>query len=171
MKAWCLGKAGPLPSVGLQSRQPGLIYRCCRKWSGGGVSSPQQRGRRAPKLCAIAWGRPQRGGGGKLGRPLARLSRAPPPGRLTRPSPLPPTRHSRFCCAKGRCVVVQTRKHSFPMSQSSNPGTWPWRLVQKSRHWNFRSTFREKRESPARSGRVGETEAKSFEPLPQIPAL
>lgn len=58
------------------------------------------------------------------------------------------------------------------MSQSNNPGTWPWRLAQKSRCWSFRSTFRERRESQPQGGREsGETEAEAWEALPQIPAL
>lgn len=47
-----------------------------------------------------------------------------------------------FCSASDKCVVVKVKKHSLPISQSSKPGTWPWRLAQKFRSWNLGSTFK-----------------------------
>lgn len=82
-------------------------------------------------------------------------------------APIPPrSRHSRFCSAKGRCDVVKARKDSFPMSQSSNPATWPWRLAQKSTCCSFRSTVRKRRASRHRVGASGETEAEAWEARP-----
>lgn len=91
----------------------------------------------------------------------------PNPARRALPSPAL-TRYSRFCSVRGRCAVVKARKDSFPMSQSNSPGTWPWRLSQKSRFWSLRSTFRERRHRAARSGREERHHARP-RALPQIP--
>lgn len=51
---------------------------------------------------------------------------------------------ARFCSVKGHCSVVHGRKNSFPMSRSSSPGTWLWKLYQNSGFFSFRSIFSRK---------------------------
>lgn len=112
-----------------------------KKWGRGGSSRAQQRGRGAPNATKSRGSRERVASKSKAGELPARRAHEPP---TLRGAPIPhdpPLGHSRFCSAKGRCVVVKARKDSFPMSQSSNPGTWPWRLAQKSRCWSFRSTI------------------------------
>ena len=133
-------QAGPLPSPGFRSRRGlhcplekvgvGWELRGSAKGARGPVTRHTSRG---------SWGRVA--SESKAGELPVRRAQEPP---TLRGAPIPhdpPLGHSRFCSAKGRCVVVKARKHSFPMSQSSNPGTWPWRLAQKSRCWSFRSTI------------------------------
>lgn len=97
-----------------------------------------------------AWGEPsQEASLGSHGR-LAH-STPPPPPRAPPPRP-----HSRFCVYRGRWDVVKDRKHSLPMSQSSKPGTWPWRLAQKPGSWSWRSTV-EERGVQARGERGGDS--------------
>lgn len=95
-----------------------------KKLGGGGrgaakrVRSPESQHRNGAR----------EGGGKEVKEPEPPASRAregpPQPSRRAHP-PHPGPGHSRFCSAKGRCDVVKARKDSFPMSQSSNPGTWP----------------------------------------------
>lgn len=90
--------------------------------------------------------------GDEPGKPRAArpLDAAPPPRAP------PPRPHSRFCVYRGRWDVVKDRKHSLPMSQSSKPGTWPWRLAQKPGSWSWRSTV-EERGVQARGERGGDS--------------
>lgn len=131
---------------------------------GGGARSAQ--GPRGPRNRSglQARGQNPRWGAGVRGlsaparqQPSAPRGPHPPPAT---PLPHAPA-HSRFCSARGRCAVVKARKDSLPMSQSSKPGTWPWRLAQRSRCWSFRSTFRESGGRPAGGGRLGDTEAEA----------
>ena len=138
-----------------------------KKLGGGGrgaakrASSPESQHRHA----GLVTGSPAAGrrSSSRSLRPGAR-ERPRQPSR--RPSPHPGPGHSRFCSAKGRCDVVKARKDSFPMSQSSNPGTWPWRLAQKSTCCSFRSTVRKRRASRHRVRESGETEAAAWEARP-----
>ena len=138
-----------------------------KSWGGGGrgaakrASSPESQHRHA----GLVTGSPAAGrrSSSRSLRPGAR-ERPRQPSR--RPSPHPGPGHSRFCSAKGRCDVVKARKDSFPMSQSSNPGTWPWRLAQKSTCCSFRSTVRKRRASRHRVRESGETEAAAWEARP-----
>lgn len=153
----------PLPSGGSRWR-PALPPA---GWEQGGGGEGAGRGRRPgggvpapkPQPAPGSPAGPEGGGWGPGGgRAPQRPARTPPPPA----TPLPHSAgHSRFCSARGRCAVVKARKDSLPMSQSSKPGTWPWRLAQRSRCWSFRSTFRERRGRPAGGGRLGDTEAEA----------
>lgn len=116
-----------------------------------GGAGAQQRGQGVQNRNIVTG--PVRAGGEEVQAPEPRAWRAherPPQPSWRAHPPRPRPGHSRFCSAKGRCDVAKARKDSFPMSQSSSPGTWPWRLAQKSTCCSFRSTVR--RGGPASTG-------------------
>lgn len=131
-------------------------------WEKQGPSSGAAKGARSPESQHRNGAR-EGGRGGESRSPGLARPRAPPQPSRRAHAPRPRPGHSRFCSAKGRCDVAKARKDSFPMSQSSNPGTWPWRLAQKSTRCSFRSTVRERRASQLRVGEPGETEAEAWE--------
>lgn len=81
----------------------------------------------------------------------------------------PPQPHSRFCVDRGRYDVVNDKKHSLPMSQSSKPGTWPWRLAQKSGSWSLGSTLKDRGRQAAGCERRRLACLSAWKVLPQTP--